>query len=177
MNRLKVPNPFSRGCVQRQNAIGKEIGPLPVATPEIERRRAGGQKHQTPLLVHRDSAPGIRATGPLPGIRGPGVVAVFARMRDGVEDPTHLARTDVVGSDVTGCRWPRTFGNRRPKNQKVAINCPRSTRVHEEMPGRPPQSITEIDRSVLAKIGNRFPGLGIQRIKFWSDREQNPFIA
>jgi hypothetical protein len=104
MRCLKVPEIFAGAGIESKQAIGKEIGADAVRSVEIIGGRAQGEIGDSALLIDRDLAPRIGAAYVLPGIRGPCVLALFARMRNRVEYPHHLSGKHVIGAQVAWWR-------------------------------------------------------------------------
>ena len=93
MDQLLMPAADAGRRVERDQRVGVEVGPGPIAAVEVVRRRAQRQVHQAARLVHAHRRPDVDAGAPLPGIGRPGVVARLSRPRHGVEPPALPARS------------------------------------------------------------------------------------
>ena len=160
---LKVPDPPARVRVQRDDAVGEEIVAHPVHAVEVVRRRPRGEEDHPPLLVDGDAGPGVRPAGHLPRVGRPGVVAVLARVRNGVEGPANLPGRDVVGPDVAR-RAGQRFRHRGADDQQVPVHHARRAGAHRQSLDRPTESGTEVDpAAVVAPTRCSSPGSGVER--------------
>ncbi len=80
--------------------VGVEVVADAVGAVEVVDGGAGGGEDDAALLVDDHAGPVVGGAGGLPGVLGPGLVAGFAGVGDGVEAPAQLAGVDVVGADV-----------------------------------------------------------------------------
>src|ERR1700722_3792260 len=99
MHPLKMPKTFAGLCVEREQGVREEVVAHPIGSIEIEDRGPGGNVDDAALFVQGHSGPVIGRTCCLPGIRGPGVVAEFIGMWDGVKSPTEGARAYIEGAN------------------------------------------------------------------------------
>src|SRR6476646_8931437 len=102
MDRLEMPQTFSGSSVQRHDAIGEQILPVPVGSIEIVTGGSKWNEYDAALPVHRHLIPVMDAAGGLPSVRRPGFVADFARMRNAMKNPLQLACDHVIRMDVAG---------------------------------------------------------------------------
>src|ERR1035437_3451373 len=87
MNRLEMPQAFSRAGIQRQQAVAEQVIALPVAAVEVVGRRSGRDVNNAALLIKAHVAPIIGGSDVLPGILRPSLVTELARVRNSVELP------------------------------------------------------------------------------------------
>ena len=102
MHRLVVPLAFAGRRVERQDAVGEQIGAFPKRAVEIVRRRSGRAEYPSAPLVHRDATPRVGAAVVLALHPLPRVVADLALLRDRVEYPLQLARYGVERANMAG---------------------------------------------------------------------------
>src|SRR5207249_1451880 len=95
MHNLEVPHPLAGARVQRQHAVGEQVGALAVACPEVERGRAQAGVDDAALGIDTHASPAVRATRDFPGIPGPGLVSELSGPWRSVEDPAALAGPGV----------------------------------------------------------------------------------
>src|SRR6185369_12058135 len=97
MNSLKMPDSFSRVCVESDERVGEEVIAQLVASVKIERGGAGRDVDDSMTRIYCHASPVVGRADILPGIFGPGVVSELAGMGDGVERPGELSGPDAVG--------------------------------------------------------------------------------
>ena len=129
---LEVPDALAGRGVEGEQGVGEEVGAHAVAAVEVGGGRAGGDENEAPLVVHRHARPVVGGADAEPGVGRPGVVAELAGMRDGVEDPPHLAGAHVEGADVPGGGGAR-LGVPRRQDQQVPVDDPRRVRDDEQV--------------------------------------------
>jgi hypothetical protein len=117
---LEMPDSLARVGVEREERVGEQVVPGPVRPVKIGRRRSGGNVHDPSLLVHRHARPVVRGTRVFPGVFRPGVIAVFAGVRDRVKRPSNLARPNVEGAEVSG-RSGQGFRRSPSDDQEVFV--------------------------------------------------------
>ena len=101
MDGLEVPLSFACHRVQCQHAVAEQVGADAVAAIEVEGRRADAREHDAALHIQAHAGPVVGAADMLVGVRRPGLVAVLARPRRGVEDPAAFAGLNVKGPDMS----------------------------------------------------------------------------
>ncbi len=118
---LEMPDAFAGLSIERKQRIGKEIVTYAIAAIEVEDGRTGGHIHDAAFGIDRHAGPVVCGAGILPGVFGPGVIAEFARMRDGVKGPAHSAGVHIEGADVTRRRG-MGFGILSAHDDQVFVN-------------------------------------------------------
>ena len=161
VDELLVPEALAGVGVERQQAIGEQIRTVAVAAPEIRLGRFGGHVEDAALLIEREAGPVRHGAGRLVPIRRPGMVAVFARVRDRVEDPTQLAVAHVVGADGPGA------AGESADDVQILVD---HARCVDDYAGRALavgdlDGGAEMDRAVLSKGGDQLAGLCVQGIE------------
>ena len=121
VDRLKMPHALAGVGLQREQRVGEQVVALAIRAVEIECRRTGGDEDQAALFVEAHAGPVVGRADVLPGVLGPGVVAEFAGMRNGVERPADLAGADVVGADVAG-RGGQRLADDAAHDQQVLVD-------------------------------------------------------
>ena len=101
MDLLVVPAVLAGGGVHRDDGHREQIVSRAHRAIEIRSRIGGGEIQETQLRIHGGCLPDCGAAV-LPDliVPGPGVMAVFAGTRDGVEGPDQAAIVRVVGLDL-----------------------------------------------------------------------------
>src|SRR5579863_10083309 len=97
MNRLEMPDAVSGVSIQSKEAVCEEVVADPVGTVEVRGRRPGRHIDNAALYVHRHPRPVVSRAAVRPRVFGPGVVSVFAGVRNRVEGPPNRAGTNVIG--------------------------------------------------------------------------------
>src|SRR5690606_25274080 len=114
----------------------------------------------------------------LPGVGRPGVEAVLARLRDGMEDPAALTGAAVVGAYVTWGGLPGPFAGTRGDDQQI----------FEDDAGRggddglglaefAVEAVGEFDGAVRAELVDELAGLGIDGQDVFSDGREDAFVV
>src|SRR5262245_43219001 len=101
MDGLKMPDPLSRSCVQRHDAIAEEVVSLTVAAIVILCRRSEGQKNHATFGVNAENRPSVYAAAVLPGITCPGIVTELAWLWNNMKPPHQFAGIDIEGAYVS----------------------------------------------------------------------------
>ena len=144
MHDLKMPEPFSRGGVQCEQAVGEQILSMSFSPIEIRLSRLGRDVNDAAFFIQRLAAPGHQTGRVFVSVLRPGVVAHLARPGDQVEDPTLLAGPDVESPN-------RTLAAEAANDQDVLVSNARRI-----------QARAKIDRAILAETSDRFSGFRIQ---------------
>jgi hypothetical protein len=110
MHHLEMPEAFAGAGVEGEKAIAEKVCARAVGAIEIVFWAGGGNVDDAAFFIEREFAPGVGAADRFPGVFRPGVVAEFAFMRNGMEDPTQSAGANVEGADVSGCGTPALIG-------------------------------------------------------------------
>src|SRR4051794_37417739 len=105
MNHLKVPDTLACARIKGQQTVTEEICTSPIRSVEIVFRAADGDVDDPSLLVDSEVRPGVCTSDCFPSLFRPSVVAEFARMGNGMEDPDLLARAHIVCAYVARCRF------------------------------------------------------------------------
>ena len=114
--------------------------------------------------VERHAGPVVGGAGVFPGVGGPGVVAEFAGMRDGVEGPAQRAGADIEGADVAGRRG---FGFRvaTADDDEVLVDNAGSGESDGLLGVVAAQVLAQVDAALFAKTGDGFAGSWIERVE------------
>src|SRR4051812_40381921 len=102
--KLKMPDSLTRVCLQRNQAVCKQVVAGSVRAVKVKRRRSCWNKHDPSLLIESDTRPGICAAEILPSICRPSLIAELTGMRYRVKRPSNLPRVDVERPDVARSR-------------------------------------------------------------------------
>ena len=123
-DRLEMPLAFARLAVERNEALGEQVVPQPVAAVPVVGRRAEGQIDEPEVFVRGDQRPHVRVARVLPGIVLPGLVPELPRLRNRVEGPAQLASHRIEAADVSGRRvgMVRRVRDRRADDHGVAAD-------------------------------------------------------
>src|SRR6266568_1140808 len=116
-----MPDSFAGFRVQRQKTIGEEIVSDAICPVEIEGRRARGNINNAALRIEGHPRPVVGRATVFPGVPGPGFVAKFAGVGNGVERPAKFAAAKVVRANVTRRRG-QSFGVATSNNDQVLVN-------------------------------------------------------
>src|ERR1700722_2420915 len=95
-----MPKIFSRSGIERQQAVAEETGAGTIGAIEIVSRGSQWKVGDSTLFVDRHPTPVVGPADVLPGVFGPGIVAKFARVRNGMKNPNHLAGKNVIGANI-----------------------------------------------------------------------------
>ena len=165
MDELLMPHALPRLRIERDKTVRKEVLPDAIASPEVERRRAGRAEDEAALFVEREAGPDIHAADVLIGVGRPCFVAGLAGMWNGVEAPREFAGAHVVGANVAGRSGSRAFTEAHAHDQEIAVDDARRGGLH----GKPGDIATEIalevNGSAVAKRWNALAGRGINRVE------------
>ena len=162
-----MPEPFAGFGVETDEAVREEI----VAGVGASVVVAGGHFNRninvTELFIGSEGRPGPGVAGEFPGITGPGVVAEFARLRNGMEGPDELAGVDIVAADVARnvffCGRGVAGEERRTHNDNVADDDGRGTGADgSRLDDGAIQILREIHNAVAAEPGDGRTVLCIQ---------------
>ena len=93
---LKVPPPFARRGIQRNDAIGEEIVPVPVDAHHVGPRRTKRDENHPAALIERDATPAVGSSLRII----PRLSAEVRALRHGAEAPALRPRAHVVAKDV-----------------------------------------------------------------------------
>src|SRR5690606_4264016 len=96
VHRLVVPQALAAARVKGDDAVAEQVGAAAPGAVEVRRGRTGGDIHHAALFIHAHAGPGVGSAEGFPGILGPGVVACFAGVGNGVKSPRQFAATDIV---------------------------------------------------------------------------------
>ena len=170
---LEGPDAFSRGGVKREQRIGKQILTDAIGAIKVRDRRTGGHVEDAAFLIKRHAGPVIGRAGVQPCVLRPRVVAVFARIRDGVEAPAQSAGVHVEGADVAGRRRMRLRIAPADDDQVFIDNAGRGQRdgLFAVVAA---QIFPEIDAAVFSKALDRTATCGIERIEKICDTGEEP---
>src|SRR3984957_2552217 len=177
MHGLERPKILPRSGIESQQTVAEETGAGTIGAIEIVSRGSQREIGDAALFIDRHPTPVVGPAYVLPGVFGPGIVTKFAGVRDGMKNPDHLARENVIGPNITW-RGVVFFSGCRAQNQQVF-----------EYPARGPgfngthclriaaQAFTQIDVAVIAKAVHRFAGAGIKRMKDVVRGIEEPAVA
>src|SRR5262249_1464253 len=145
------------------------------------------------LGIGAHAGPAVGAAGPLPRSVEPRFVAELAGAGDRLEPPPHRARTHVVGANVAERARQLSRILRRALAVVIGLRLHRlrvavagddydvADDEREARPGvaarRQPIALREIDVPVLAEIGLRLAGLGVEREQVAPADAQGPDVA
>ena len=148
---LEVPDALAGARVeQRERQLAKRSSPTRSGV-EVGRGRTGRHVNDAPLCIDCHPRPIVRRAAVCPGVRGPGVIAEFARVRNGVERPAQFAGPDVVGADIARWRGQR-FRIAPAHNQQIF--------EHDAGTGHQPRLLFRIAAQVFAQIDSPVPAEG-----------------
>ena len=167
-----MPEAPARARVQRDEGIGEQVRPEPVAAPEVGAGRFGGRVHDPALLVDRMAGPVGRAAGRFPRLGRPGVVAVLARTRNRVEDPPQPARAHVERPKASR----RRFADEATDDQQVLVD--HAGRIQQGVRRRrfDAHPLPEMDGAVFTEAADRQAGARVQRVEPCSGGREDPSI-
>ena len=172
MHALEVPEPLAGLHVERDEALGEEIGARALTAVPVVGRRGQRQVDVPELFVAAHRAPDVGVSGVRPRIVQPGLVADLAGPRDGAERPQLLAGPHVVAADVAGRRFhPRRargvvdVADDRADDDDVADDERR--RAPGVVVERAAQTLPQIDLAVDAEIRDqRLPVLALSATRY-----------
>ena len=165
MHGLEVPLALAGGGSQADQRFSEQVLAGAVSTVEIVAGRADGQVEQAALGVERHGRPDVGMASELFRAVAPGLDAVLAGARDGVEGPGQLAGARVEGAHVAGrvLLENHAVGDAVADDDEVLVDHGwRGVGVLFGV-GLPAQTSHQIDDSVVAKAGHGFASLGIER--------------
>ena len=122
VHELEVPDALAGLGVEADQRVGEQVVAGAVPAVVVGHRRADRQVDVPELRVVAHVRPDVGPARPLPRLVAPGLVAELARLRDGVEDPLHLAGADVVAADMSRRRFlaAGALRDRRAHDDRVA---------------------------------------------------------
>ncbi len=169
VDRLKVPHPFAGGGFEGNDALRKQVVAEPVAAVEVAGPEFDREVDVSQFGVRAERGPHRRVAGILPGSVLPGLVPVFAGLRDGVEGPDQLARDGVVAANVSrrhlGRAGSAPGGQRGPHHHDVANHHRRGAgadrRPHQVQ--LPAQLEPQVHHPVFAEAAHRRPRRRVER--------------
>ena len=166
VRRLEVPLPFACTGIESNDAVPEEILAGSVRSVEIVGRRSGRNQEQSALGIQAHAAPVVRTAGELPAVLSPSVIAKFARVRNGVEDPPPLARADVEGADVPrGGRCGTLAARSASQDQEVFEDYRRAGVVAAGVIGQfTVQALLHVEDAAVCKFLHGLAGIGIQAV-------------
>ena len=165
VHELEVPNPLAGLGVEADQRVREQVVAGTVAAVVVGDRRADGQVDVAQLGVGAHVRPHVGPARPLPRVVAPGLVAELAGLRDGVEDPLHLAGADVVAAHVPRRRLlpARALGDGRADDDGVAGHeGGRADRVLAGVDGAA-EAPRQVDPTVHAEVGGGLAGLRVDR--------------
>src|SRR5690606_9345125 len=98
VNGLEMPQSFAGMCIQRQDAIAKQVASGPIRTVVVIRRRSNRKIGNAAIFINRNLTPCVGAAYIFIGLLRPSVITIFTGMRNGVENPYQLTRDDMIGT-------------------------------------------------------------------------------
>jgi hypothetical protein len=174
---LKVPLALAGVRIEREEGVGEEVVAVAVAAVEIEGGGAGGHIDDAALRVEAHAGPGVGGAGVGVGFGGPGFIAEFAGLGDGVEDPGDGAGADVEGADVAG-GGGQGFVGAEAEDVEVLVDHAGGGGGHGEVFAVVAQAEGEVHFAARAETLDGLAGGGIQRVEVGAGREEDaPFGA
>ena len=162
-DRLVVPLPLPRFRIEREDAVGKQIGAAPEAAIEVLGRRSRRAEHPAALLIDRDAAPRVGPAVALAGDEAPGVVTELAFAWNGVEDPPERPSRRVVRADVSRRRVVALV-HARSQNQQVLVHRARRRHLEAHRGRLDAEVFSQVDVSAPAERPNEAAVRSAQRI-------------
>src|SRR5262245_27191753 len=153
MHGLEMPCAAARIGVKTDQGFRKQTVTFPVTAVVIVARRAEWDVKQTALFIECDGSPCIGMTGSRFGSVFPGLVAVFAFLRNRIELPNAFAGDDIERLNVAG--WVifvhEAIRDSVSKNDKVFVNnWRRCIRVMQLIDG-PQKIFSQVDLTALTE--------------------------
>src|SRR6267143_370731 len=146
-----MPDSPARPCIQGNQTISEEIVADAIGAVEIKCGGACWDVDNSAPGIERHPGPIVRCAAGLPGILRPGVIAKFTGMRDGVEGPTQLTGSNVVGANVAGRRG-KSLGVAAAEYYEVLVNDAWASQIYRLRAGRLPAKIfAEVDSAAVSK--------------------------
>src|SRR5262245_24640136 len=122
MDRLKVPDPFAGGGVQRQDAITKQVISFSITSVRVRGGRCQWDEDHPALMIDTQDGPRVHTSAILPGVSLPSVMAELARLGNSMELPDQLARARIESTDgAAGTLW-LAVRNKRPGDHQIPVN-------------------------------------------------------
>src|SRR5690606_31527480 len=154
MNRLKVPQVMACLGIQCQKAVSKEVLTFTLFAVKIRGGRPKGDVRDASLFINRHPRPVVGTPRIRPRVRIlPGLVSLFARLRDGMEDPPPFACTCIKGADVPG-RSVSSFTQAHAHDEYVFINDGCRISGHPMVVIRTIKVLPQINISAVSEGGN-----------------------
>src|SRR6266446_980196 len=173
---LKMPDALARLRIQGNQAICEKIVTDAIGAIEIKCRRARGYIDNSALRIERHSGPIVRSAAGLPRIAGPGVIAKFTRVRDGVKRPAQLAGPNVVGANITR-RGGKSLRVSSANDHQFLVNDARAAQNDRLGSGRASaQILPEVDSPLSSETWDWFARGRIQGIKKIHHTHENSFV-
>src|SRR5580692_4307902 len=130
---------------------------------EIKGRGAGWNVDDSACRIEGHSSPVVRRARCFPGVRWPGVIPEFSRMRNGVEAPSKLSRAHIVGMDISG-GGRKSLRHFSAHDNEVFINDSRRVQRNVVVSVVAAKILSQIDPAILTKRRNRLSRLRIERV-------------
>ena len=165
MDELEVPDLLAGRRVEADQALGVEVVAEAVAAVPVVRRRADRQVDVAEFRVAAHHGPDVRVAAVRPGPVFPGLDPRLVSLRNRVEDPLLLARTDIESADVPRRHLlaGRAVEDRGTDDDRVADDHRRrDDRVDPALDG-PPEPLRQVDLAALAEVAHRLAGVGVDR--------------
>ena len=159
-----MPDALARFHVDADDGLREEVVAGPVPAVHVVGGRRGRHVDVAELLVGGEERPDRRVAAELPGAVTPGLRAVLARLRNGVEDPLELAGADIEGAHVAADVLLGVEGvaHRLAHHDRVADDGRRAAPAVARALG---QTGLQVDPPVVAEIAERLAGGGIERVQ------------
>ena len=177
LDRLKMPDALAGVRIEREERVGEQVVAGTVGAVEIGRGGAGGDEDESTFYIDCHSRPVVGAARVGPGVLRPGVVAVLAGTRNGVERPAKPPGADVVGADVAA-RCRQALGRPAADDVQILVDDARRRQAHRLLLRISAQIEMKIDAAAAPEIGERFAGREIDRVDVAAKRgQQSLFFA
>ncbi len=165
MHKLVMPDPFAGTGIQCQDRVSVKVTADPVAAVVIVCGRTQRIISDPAFGIHGYFAPGIHAPNVFVGIFRPGVVPIFAWVRNGMECPGQLARDHIISPHIAGRRHI-IFAGRGSQQQQIFEYFTWCARLGAGDGQRiAAQALSEIDQAIVTEIQNGFSRECIDRLK------------
>ena len=102
MNKLEVPEAFSRARIQRDQTIGKEVCSDPVRAIVVIGCRTRWEIRRTALFINRNLTPSVHSANVFPCVLRPRVIPVVARVGNSVKRPDEFPGSNIKSPQVSG---------------------------------------------------------------------------
>src|SRR5215471_6260835 len=123
-----MPQPLAGACVQRHQAVAKQVLPVAIGAVKVEARSAERNVSNPALLVYGHFIPVVHSAAGFPKVLWPRFVTELARMRNRMKDPHELSASSVVGVDIGRDRGIVIAPRGQRNNEQVLENAPRIIR-------------------------------------------------